>query len=238
MAKFGSRNRRLSTVGAGLGVIALAVGASALGAGVATAETATSGAYTFTRTVDNASPKIGDTITYTTVSTKSGLEGYVNRLTEIHAGCLEFVPGSAKISKLMGGLPGLGGVMKETVETPNASQSTATTKVFTSNGWYNNSKNPITMKTSYVVKCDPGTYGSGLTVGATLLGGGAGTSASFPEMGPAIVVQTTDPTGPGTDPGTDPGTNPGTNPGTGGGAGSLGSLSGGLGSLSGLFGSS
>ena len=68
------------------------------------------------------------------------------------------------------------------------------------------------MKTSYVVKCDPGTYGSGLTVGATLMGGGAGTSASFPEMGPAIVVQTTDPTSPGTDPGTDPGTNPGTNP--------------------------
>ena len=42
-------------------------------------------------------PKVGDTITYTTVSSKNGLEGYVNRLTErFMPACLEFRAGLGK----------------------------------------------------------------------------------------------------------------------------------------------
>ncbi len=232
MAKFGSRNRSLSTVGAGLGVIALAVGASALGAGVATAETATSGAYTFTRTVDNASPKIGDTITYTTVSKKSGIDGYISRFTETHAACLTFVPGSAKVTKFH-----VGGTMTETTETP---ELTATTLEVTSAGWINNGSKPVTMKTSYTVtaSCAPGTvYGSGLAVGATVMGNGFQSSANFANLGPSITVRAADVVDP-VDPVDPVGPVDPTGPGTGGGTGSLGSLSGGLGSLSGLFGSS
>ncbi|NMM86042.1 hypothetical protein B2J88_16980 [Rhodococcus sp. SRB_17] len=219
MANFLSTNSRTRRVGVGVGVLALALGASVLGAGAASAGTESAGNYTFTRTVDNANPEVGDVITYTTLAQNSGSIGSIDAFTESHDACLTFVPGSAKVTKLHI----LGGTTT-TVETPTL---TPTTLTVSGRGWLNNYDNDVTMTTSYTVSesCAPGAVlNSGLSIRALGFGwlGGPG-DRTFANIGPSVTVLDSEPTD-----STDP---------EGGGTGSLGSATGSLGSMDGGTGS-
>ncbi|MDI9917587.1 hypothetical protein [Rhodococcus sp. IEGM 1379] len=227
MANLLSTNSRSRRVGVGVGVLALALGASALGSGVASAGTETANEYTFTRTVDNANPEIGDVITFTTLSETTSPVGAIESFTENFDECLKFVPGSARVTKLH-----IPGGMTTTVETP---ELTPTKLKVSGNGWLNTNGRDVTMTTSYTVSsdCTPGAVlRSSLGVRALgLAWWGGSDNANFPNIGPSVTVKVPDPV--------DPGTGSGTGS-LGSATGSLGSMDGGtgsFGSVSGIFGS-
>ncbi|WFR72783.1 Ig-like domain repeat protein [Prescottella defluvii] len=177
----GKTTRRLT---AAAGVTALsATLTGVLGVGVADAVVVNEGTYTFNRTVDVASPRVGDTITYTTVVTKSGIDGYINTLVDVHPACLTFVDGSATINSFH-----VGQGQVETAESPEVG---ATTTKVTSAGWLLNSGKTLTYKVSYRVPdtCALGAANSGMTAKGTVMGDGFQSSTDQSSIGPSVTVQ-------------------------------------------------
>ncbi|WP_430335108.1 Ig-like domain repeat protein [Rhodococcus sp. ACT016] len=178
----GKTTRRLT---AAAGVAALSVTlVGAIGAGTADAVAVTEGKYTFDRTVDVAAPRVGDTVTYSTVVSKSGVDGYINTLVDVHPACLTYVDGSAKVTVYK-----LGSGQTESSVTPEVGSTT--TKV-TNAGWLVNGSNSLTLKVSYYVPdtCAMGAANSGMTAKGTVMGGsGFGTSTDQSSMGPSVTVQ-------------------------------------------------
>ncbi|MDH6680988.1 hypothetical protein M2284_005230 [Rhodococcus sp. LBL1] len=178
----GKTTRRL-TAAAGVAALSATL-AGAMGVGTADAVAVTEGKYTFDRTVDIASPRVGDTVTYSTVVSKTGVDGYINTLVDVHPACFRYVDGSAKVTVFR-----VGSGQSESAETPEVG---ATTTKVTSAGWLVNGSNSLTLKVSYYVPdtCAMGAANSGMTANGTVFGDwGLGTSTNQSSMGPSVTVQ-------------------------------------------------
>ncbi|MDG3010252.1 Ig-like domain repeat protein [Rhodococcus sp. D2-41] len=117
----------LRRVVAGAGSVALAGGMVAtVGAGFAAAApiasptTWSDGNSQFTRTIDNATPHVGDTITISTAFQRKWSVEDIYNYKDLHDGCLSYVPGSAKWE---------GGAIAKVTETPAAPGSQASVTV-------------------------------------------------------------------------------------------------------------
>ncbi|WP_258195553.1 Ig-like domain-containing protein [Rhodococcus sp. OK519] len=176
-----SRTRRL-TAAAGVAALSVAITAT-LGAGIADAVAVNEGKYTFTRTTDVDSPRVGDTITYTTVVSKTGIDGYINTLVDVHPACFTYVDGSAKVAVFK-----VGSGQSESSVDP---ETGATTTKVTSGGWLVNSNNSLTLKASYRVSdaCAMGAANSGMTAKGTVMGNGFQSSTDQSSMGPSVIVR-------------------------------------------------
>lgn len=176
------RTRRRLTAAVGVAALSMAL-TGTLGAGLADAVVVNEGTYTFNRTVDVSSPRVGDTVTYTTVVTKTGIDGYVNTLVDVHPACFAFVPGSATVNAFH-----VGQGQVETAQTPAVD---ATTTTVTSGGWLLNSGKSLTYKVSYRVSdtCAMGAANSGMTAKGTVMGNGFQSSTNQSSMGPSVTVQ-------------------------------------------------
>ncbi|MCA1008895.1 Ig-like domain-containing protein [Rhodococcus hoagii] len=177
-----SRTRRRLTAAAGVAALSVALTAT-LGSGVADAVAVTEGKYTFTRTTDVDSPRVGETVTYTTVVSKTGVDGYINTLVDVHPACLTYVAGSAKVTVFK-----VGSGQTESSADPEVG---ATTTKVTSGGWLVNSSNSLTLKASYRVSdsCAIGAAGSGMTAKGTVMGNGFQSSTDQSSMGPSVTVR-------------------------------------------------
>ncbi|WP_158726657.1 Ig-like domain-containing protein [Tomitella fengzijianii] len=90
-------------IAAGVSAGALAASlATTIGVGAAGAETSSvswgDGSSNFQRTVSDATPSVGDTITTTTTFTRDGIvDEYLYRVKDLHPECFAYVPGSAQV---------------------------------------------------------------------------------------------------------------------------------------------
>lgn len=86
---------------AGLSVFAVAAGFAVAGlgvAGAASAEVTWSGYdYDFVRTINNATPVVGETVTMKTVFKRTAPVEYIQQVKDVHPECLTYVPDTAKV---------------------------------------------------------------------------------------------------------------------------------------------
>lgn len=178
----------LRRVVAGAGSVALAGGMVAtVGAGLAAAApipsptTWSDGNSQFTRTIDNATPHVGDTITLSTAFQRKWAVEDIYNYKDLHDGCLAYVPGSAKWE---------GSAIAKVTETPGAPGSQASVTVESpsltawavpgvGSGW--GAKRTISMQFVVGSNCQVGT-----DLMTTMHYGGSLGSGVYQDKGPTI----------------------------------------------------